>query len=60
MNVKKVKKISSTPSELDIYCFSTLSELAILNNIIFSSLGVLIKLDTKIILKIEKREQKGN
>ncbi len=39
---------------------NTPSELAILNYTTFSSLGVLIKLDTRIILKIEKREIKGN
>lgn len=57
---EKSKKISSTPSELDMYYFSTLGELIIFNHSIFSSLSVLIKLDTKNILKIEKREIKGN
>ncbi len=57
---KKSKKFSSTPSELNLNCVSTPSELAILNYTTFSSLGVLIKLDTRMILKIEKREIKGN
>ena len=53
-------KFTSTPSELNLNCVSTLSELVILNHIIFSSLSVLIKLDTKIILRIEKREKNRN
>ena len=59
MNVKS-KKFSSTPSELNLNCVNTPSELVTFNYIIFSSLNVLIKLDTKNILKIEKREIKGN
>ncbi len=53
-------KFTNTLSELLLYFSSTPSELVILNYTTFSSLGVLIKLDTKIILKIEKREIKGN
>ena len=40
---EKSKKFSSTPSELNLNCVSTLSELVTLNYIIFSSLSVLIK-----------------
>lgn len=57
---EKSKKFSSTPSELNLNYVSTLSELRILNYSIISSLSVLIKLDAKNILKIEKREIKGN
>ncbi len=49
-------KFTNTLSELLLYFSSTPSELAILNYTAFSSLCVLIKLDTRIILKIEKRE----
>ena len=53
--VDKVK-FTNTLSELWLYFSSTPSELAILNYIVISSLSVLIKLDMKIILKIENRE----
>ncbi len=53
MNVKKSKKFSSTPSELNLNCVSTPSELAISNYTTFSSLGVLIKLDTSVIIIIK-------
>ena len=53
--VEKVK-FTNTLSELWLYFSSTPSELTILNYIVISSLSVLIKLDMKIILKIENRE----
>ena len=57
--VDKVR-FTNTLSELWLYFSSTPSELVTFNYIIFSSLSVLIKLDIKIISKIEKREIKGN
>ena len=53
---EKSKKFSSTPSELNLNCVSTPSELTTLNYIIFSSLSVLVNY----YIKIEKREQKRN
>lgn len=55
MNVKS-EKFSSTPSELNLNRISTLSELVVLDYLSISSLSVLIKLDMKIISKIENRE----
>ena len=40
---EKSKKFSSTPSELNLNCVSTPSELVTLNYIVISSLSVLIK-----------------
>ena len=45
---EKSKKFSSTPSERNLNCVSTPSELVTLNYIIFSSLSVLIKIISKI------------
>lgn len=53
-------KFSSTLSEFLLYFPSTPCELVVLDYSSISSLSVLIKLDMKIISKIEKREQKGN